>query len=180
MQAFRLSGKKKKTTWTHSTTLPKEPQVRQPRLLLCFLLCSSCHQQQVAGHKLDVEHVTGVSSIESHQFAGWAVHWCPTVGVADVPHPHRVVHRWGCHQAAVWAEGQTGDAVCVSPQVFEQSPWCQVPQFHPLVLTSRCQVLPIRWESEWQHRAPMARKKANGRPLLGAPEPDRLVCGASS
>lgn len=76
---------------------PKELQMWRLHLLLCFLLCGSRHQQQVAGHKLDIEHVAGVSSVHSHQFAGRAVSWRPTVWVADVPHPHWVVHRWRCH-----------------------------------------------------------------------------------
>lgn len=49
--------------------ISNEKQKRQLWLLFCFLLCSSRHQQQVAGHELDVQHIAGVSSVHSHQFA---------------------------------------------------------------------------------------------------------------
>lgn len=65
-----------------------DTHIRRPMLLFCLLLCSSCHQQQVAGHELDVQHVAGVSSVQSHQLVGRAVGWRPAVGVPDVPHPN--------------------------------------------------------------------------------------------
>lgn len=152
----------------------------RPAVGLVVVLLQRCarHQQQVAGHELDAEHVTSVAGVEPHQLAGGAVAETVAVGVAEVPHPHGVIHGSRGHQAAVGAEGQAADGVRVAPQVLEECPRRQVPQLEALVLAGRRQVLAVGGEGQGEHRAAVPREETHRAALLGAPQAHRLVRGA--
>ena len=148
--------------------------------MFLFLLSGSCHQEQVTCHELNAKDVTGATSVQAHQLAGGAVsRGASAGGVADVPHPYRVVHGGRSHQAAVGTEGQACDGIRVAAQVFEQGPGGQVPELQPLVLASWRHIFPIRGEGQSQDGASVACEEAHRAALLGAPQSHGLVGRAS-
>lgn len=66
-----IEKKKKKQTQNQTQNQRRPHNMCQHKnctlwLLLHLFLCCSRHQQQVAGHELDIQHITGVPSVQSH------------------------------------------------------------------------------------------------------------------